>query len=121
MPGSPRVLLGSVLVLIAVVVALASRGIGADRRSAFLREVTLVLSAFFIYHIVRNITEGSLMHALANAYDIADLERSLGFFVEPAWQAAPVEAAISGILPSSSSPAIPRMLTLRVFGSRFSG
>ncbi len=28
------------------------------------------------------------MHALANAYDIADLERSLGFFVEPAWQAA---------------------------------
>lgn len=88
MPESPRVLLVSVLVLIAVVVALASRGISANRRAAFLREVGLVLSAFFIYHIVRNITEGSLMYALAHAYDIADLERSLGVFVEPAWQAA---------------------------------
>jgi hypothetical protein len=86
-PESPRFLLISVLVLIAVVVALASRRIGANRRAAFLREVALILSAFFIYHIVRNITEGSVMYALAHAYDIADLERSLGFFVEPTWQA----------------------------------
>ena len=88
MPESPRVLLGSVLVLITFVVAIASRGICADRRAAFLREVALVLSAFFVYHIVRNVTEGSVMYALAHAYDIADLERSLGFFGEPAWQAA---------------------------------
>ena len=41
--------------------------------------------------------------------------------VDPAWQAEPVDAAISGICRSNSSPPTPSMLMLSVLGKRFSG
>ena len=85
---SPQVLLGSLLIAIAAIIALAARGVGVDRRRAFLREVALVLIAFFAYHIVRSATEGSVVDALRHARLIENIERSIGLFVEPTFQAA---------------------------------
>ena len=90
MPESPQLLLISVLIAIGVIIALAARGVGANRRVAFLRETVLVLTAFFVYHAVRSATEGSVTAALDNARLIERVERSLGLFVEPAFQAAVV-------------------------------
>ncbi len=81
-------LLGSLLIAIAAIIALAARGVGVDRRRAFLREVALVLIAFFAYHIVRSATEGSVVDALRHARLIENIERSIGLFVEPTFQAA---------------------------------
>jgi membrane-associated phospholipid phosphatase len=84
---SPLLLL-ALLSAIAVIIALATRGIGSNRRIGFLRETGLVLAAFFIYHIARSVTEGEVSEALQHAYLITDIEKSLGLFVEPTWQAA---------------------------------
>ncbi len=89
MPDSPESLL-ALLIAIGVIIALATRGVGADRRVAFLRETALVLAAFFVYHLVRGATEGDVASALRHARAIEDIERSLGLFVEPTFQAAVV-------------------------------
>jgi membrane-associated phospholipid phosphatase len=82
------VLLGSLLLAVAAIIALAARGVGAGRRRAFLREVAVVLFAFFAYFTVRSLTEGSAVDALRHARLIEDIERSIGLFVEPTLQAA---------------------------------
>jgi membrane-associated phospholipid phosphatase len=82
------VLLGSLLLAIAAIIALAARGVSEGRRRAFLREVAVVLFAFFAYHSVRSVTEGSVGDALRHAQRLEDLERSIGLFVEPTLQAA---------------------------------
>lgn len=87
MAQSPLLLL-ALLVAIAVIIALAARGIGSNRRIGFLRETALVLTAFFVYHMARSVTEGEFSEALQHAYLITDIEKSLGLFVEPTWQAA---------------------------------
>jgi membrane-associated phospholipid phosphatase len=74
--------------MIAAIIALAARGVGPGRRRAFLREVAVVLFAFFAYHAVRSVTEGSVVDALKHAQRLEDLERSIGLFVEPTLQAA---------------------------------
>ncbi|MDP6605018.1 MAG: phosphatase PAP2 family protein [Dehalococcoidia bacterium] len=87
MAESPLLLL-ALLFAIAVIIALATRSIGSNRRISFLRETGLMLVAFFIYHMARSVTEGEVSEALQHAYLITDLEKSLGLFVEPTWQAA---------------------------------
>ena len=87
MPASPGVLL-ALLLLTAVVIGLAAWGVGAGRRVGLLREAALVLFAYFAYFAVRGTTEGDLASALEHARQIAQLERALGLFVEPALQAA---------------------------------
>ena len=47
-----------------------------------LREVVLVVAAYFAYFLVRGATEGSLGTATTHAYDIVRLERDLGLFQE---------------------------------------
>lgn len=88
LPDSPQVLLGSLLLAVAAIVALAARGVGANRRSAFLREFALVAFAFFAYFAVRSVTEGSVVDAVRHARLLEDIERSVGLFVEPTLQAA---------------------------------
>ena len=87
MPDSPETLL-ALLIAVGVIIALATCGVGANRRVAFLRETALVLAAFFAYHAVRSVTEGDVASALLHARAIEDIERSLGLFVEPTLQAA---------------------------------
>ena len=87
MPASPGVLL-ALLLLTAVVIGLAAWGVGAGRRVGLLREAALVLFAYFAYFAVRGATESELASALEHARQIAQLERALGLFVEPALQAA---------------------------------
>lgn len=52
------------------------------------RETVLLISAVFAYFAVRAITEGSEEQAFRNAERVVNLEKSLGFFWEPTWQAA---------------------------------
>ena len=48
----------------------------------------LIVAALFAYFLVRGLTEGGTTRAVTNAGRITELERSLGFFWEPSWQAA---------------------------------
>lgn len=73
-----------VVVVIALFVWLAQTG----RRWALLREAAIIFGGFFAYFAVRGLTEGELATALIHANRLIDLERSLGFFFEPAAQAA---------------------------------
>lgn len=75
--------------------ALAAAGrVGLDVHAAHLtrswiaRESVLLIGAVFAYFAVRAVTEGSQNQALRNAERVMSLERSLGFFWEPTWQAA---------------------------------
>jgi membrane-associated phospholipid phosphatase len=48
----------------------------------FLREVEIVLAAYFTYFAVRGATEGAADTAIANAHRIEDFEQTLGIFIE---------------------------------------
>lgn len=50
------------------------------------REVGIIAIAYFAYFGVRGLTEGNFGQAVSNALAIVAIERSLGFFVEPALQ-----------------------------------
>lgn len=82
-PGAPRRL-----------ALAAARRSGLDMHAAHLtrgwiaRESLLLIGAVFAYFAVRAVTEGSQEQAHRNAERVVDLERSLGFFWEPTWQAA---------------------------------
>ncbi len=76
--------LAGTVVAIALFVRLSRPG----RRWALVRESVIVLGGFFAYLTVRGLTEGDLPTALIHADRLIDLERSLGFFFEPAAQAA---------------------------------
>jgi hypothetical protein len=51
-----------------------------------LREIALVVFAYFLYFLVRGQTKRSHELAVANSLRVVDLEKSLGFFWEPAIQ-----------------------------------
>jgi hypothetical protein len=57
-------------------------------QGGLLREMALVIFAYFTYFAVRGITVGSEADAVANADNVVALERSLGIFREPAMQRA---------------------------------
>jgi hypothetical protein len=50
------------------------------------REAALAVTGYFVYFLVRGQTEGSHDQAAANSQRIVDLERTFGFFWEPAIQ-----------------------------------
>jgi hypothetical protein len=50
------------------------------------RELPLILFGYFAYFLVRGFTEGSYAQASNNAGKVIDLEKSFGFFWEPAIQ-----------------------------------
>jgi hypothetical protein len=49
-----------------------------------LRQVLLFCGAYWLYRIVRGMTDGRVSEAFANARDLIGLERGLGLFFEPA-------------------------------------
>lgn len=57
-------------------------------RSGLLREMALVIFAYFTYHAVRGTTMGSEARAVDNAEKVVGLERAIGLFREPAMQQA---------------------------------
>ena len=60
-------------------------------QSGFLREMALVIFAYFSYFAVRGATIGSEDRALENANRVVSIERALGIFHEPAMQRVVVE------------------------------
>lgn len=58
----------------------------ALRHSFAAKEIALVVAGYFAYFLVRGFTEGSHGTAVANSHSIVDLEKSAGFFWEPAIQ-----------------------------------
>jgi PAP2 superfamily protein len=57
-------------------------------RSGLLREMALVIFAYFAYFAVRGTTMGSEARAVANAEKVVGFERAIGLFREPAMQDA---------------------------------
>ena len=57
-------------------------------RSGLLREMALVIFAYFAYFAVRGTTMGSETHAVANAEKVVGFERAIGLFREPEMQQA---------------------------------
>ena len=57
-------------------------------RSGLLREMALVIFAYFAYFAVRGLTVGSEAQAVANAEKVVGFERAIGLFREPAMQRA---------------------------------
>jgi hypothetical protein len=57
-------------------------------RSGLLREMALVIFAYFTYFAVRGLTVGSEAEAVANAEKVVEFERVIGMFHEPAMQNA---------------------------------
>jgi hypothetical protein len=57
-------------------------------QGGLLREMALVIFAYFTYFAVRGVTVGSEARAVENAGDVIALERSLGIFREPDMQSA---------------------------------
>lgn len=76
--------------LISILVAAGGRARAIVTSFGF-REVLLVVSGYFAYFAVRGVTEGSHEEAVANSHDVVQLEKSLGFFWEPAIQDAIVD------------------------------
>jgi hypothetical protein len=56
-----------------------------------MREVALVVAAYFTYFLVRGFTEGSHDQAVSNSEKIVAVEKAGGFFWEPAIQSAIVD------------------------------
>lgn len=52
------------------------------RRLSFLREAVIVISAYFIYFLIRSLTEGRADEAIRRALALEDVERWLGIAVE---------------------------------------
>ena len=75
----PGVLLLSVYQALAPAV---SRGSSFIRRTGVL-DISLIIGAFFLYSIVREMAGGSTRDAFAHSFDIVKLEQSLGVFQEP--------------------------------------
>jgi hypothetical protein len=77
-----------VLLLAAIVAAAGAWIVGAPRRGAFLRELVVVVFAYFAYFLVRGLTEGDVDTALANARALVSFESSVGISVGPETQQA---------------------------------
>ena len=57
------------------------------RRRGFLREAAIMVSAFFVYFLIRGATEGRADEAIDRAMALHDLEGALGLAVEDELQA----------------------------------
>ena len=81
------------LIFLALVAATALTVLGvtfrlpSGRRREFLLEAALVISAFFLYFLIRGATEGRAEEAINRALALEELERSLGLLVEAELQA----------------------------------
>ncbi len=69
----------------ALATASAAR-LNSMRHSFAAKEIALVVFGYFGYFLVRGFTEGSHATAVQNSHSIVDLEKSAGFFWEPAIQ-----------------------------------
>jgi hypothetical protein len=78
------VLLGAVVIVV-VTAAIRLRG---RRRAAFLRESAIVLTAYFVYFLIRGATEGRAAEAIARAQSLESLESKLCLLVEVRLQEA---------------------------------
>lgn len=83
LPKPEDLIFPALLVLVAVVVFVTARALAPGRRMTFLREVEIVLAAYFTYFAVRGATEGAASTAVANAHRIEDFEKAFGIFIEP--------------------------------------
>jgi PAP2 superfamily protein len=61
------------------------------RRLEFLREAAVVISAYFLYFLIRSATEGRADEAIARALSLGELEETLGIAVEVEMQALILE------------------------------
>ncbi len=77
---------GRWVVIAAVLSLIVYRSRQGLRWQQLAREIALILVAYFAYFWVRGLTEGSEARAVANAARIINIERTLGFFWEPALQ-----------------------------------
>lgn len=69
----------------------------SDRSSELadaLREIVLVFSVAIPYYLVRGLVRGKRETAIANAVRVADAERRLGIYIEPAVQARTLRSAL---------------------------
>jgi hypothetical protein len=78
-----------VVVGLLIVAAIWSLRSNADRR-VLVREFVLILGAYLAYSFVRGMSEGDTDVAISNARSVADIEKDLGCWWEPAWQQAAV-------------------------------
>jgi len=62
-----------------------ARGSSFIQRTGVL-DIVLIASAFFLYSIVREMAGGSAQGAFSHAFDVVQLEQSLGIFQEPRLQ-----------------------------------
>ncbi len=76
-------LIGLPLAVVAIV-AFAIYRARPGERTALLLEVALLITGFIVYFTVRELTEGSVEQATANAERIISLQKHLGIFIEPA-------------------------------------
>ena len=64
-----------------------------------LREVALVVDAYFVYMYSRALVFGDFQGiALANAWRVIGFEQKVGFFWEPVWQAWTIDSAKSLVI-----------------------
>lgn len=83
------VLLGAVL----VIVGFAAIRLRGSRRAAFLRESMVVLSAYFLYFLIRGATEERASEAIDRALALEALEERLRIFIEVDLQQAVIDQA----------------------------
>ena len=74
--------------------AIVTWRLGRDRRLVALREIVIIVGSIFAYFAVRRIAEADPASAILRAESIVELERTLGFFFEPAWQVAVIESEL---------------------------
>jgi membrane-associated phospholipid phosphatase len=67
---------------------------GQGKRLVAFREIAIIGASIFAYFGVRRITEADPTSAIIRAESIVELERRVGFFFEPAWQAAIIESKL---------------------------
>lgn len=72
----------TLLAVVLLVVTIAAIRQGGSGRAAFLRESALVLSAYFLYFLIRGATETRAEEAIDRAIALEELEARLGIFFE---------------------------------------
>jgi hypothetical protein len=86
-----RIIFFGLLVVAALTVLGFTLRLHPTRRLAFLREAVIIISAYFIYFLIRSLTEGRADEAIQRALALEDVERWLGIGVEAAVQGLIIE------------------------------
>ena len=81
----------ALLGVVVFVVVVSAIWLKASRRAAFLRETAIVISAYFIYFLIRGATEGRATEAIERALALEALEERLGIFFEVDLQEAVID------------------------------